>query len=466
MPLDLPKLGVDFEAWGHWWLPDKESDVVPGRLSSSGGNLELRLLGQFDGINVNRSPLAVPVIHGVAEAKVFTLWDAIQGQLSFQMPGTVEQRFEHMRVLVGRHVGEPATVRFASLRLAAANLGPWSSLPPIEFTWGAEDVEGAAFRVRANRSREIALPDHGLDITIDTSISTKNEEFCAYGFEVTPSIHVEVHSSRQLDEFMRLAESLRRVFTLLIGVEFVAERVSVDVKGAAKTERSLDIVVEHAPPEEVKPLHVSEVLAPFPILQEKAQQIFSRWFAEEPRIKDPVDLFMATVRHESLRTHVELTTLAQALETFDRNVNGSVLMTKGEFDPIKKALIDAIPKDAPDTIRGSIHDRLSHAYEFTFSQRIGRLLALFDETLLDLLGIDPSTFPAAVSKARNAFTHWSQDSAKPMLSGADLSNLTSKLKAFTRLVLLSHLGVPPGAIVERMIQNRYLYLPEWHKVQH
>ena len=90
----------------------------------------------------------------------------------------------------------------------------------------------------------------------------------------------------------------------------------------------------------------------------------------------------------------------------------------------------------------------------------------FSDELLKSLDVDRDTFPSEVSKARNEFTHWDAETKAPRLSGADLSNLVSKLKAFTRLVLLSHLGVPPSSVVKRMIENKYLYLPEWKKVEH
>ncbi|HEY8012052.1 MAG TPA: HEPN domain-containing protein [Rudaea sp.] len=466
MANDLPKLGADFELWGHWWLPEHESNQVTGCLSSRGGNLELKLLGKFDAIDINRRHLSVPIIHGVGDTKTFTLWNAIQGQFGFRAPGTVEQRFEGMRVLTGRFLPERSSVQFTGLSLHAANLGPWSNLQPVDSSFSAENPLDLSYRLVANRSREMALPDCGLVLTIGASFSSRNEEFSSYGFNVFPSLHVGFLAPQLFEGVMKWAGSLQRIFSLLIGTELIAEKASVEIDGGKKLDNVLGLLFEHAPPENQKTLSVYEVLAPFSTLQDKAPNVFARWFSEEPRIKDAVDLFLGTTRQRSLSTHMELTTLAQALETFHRNVHGGGYMTRKEYRPIEKMIIDSIPQNMDAGISDSIKERLRHAYEFTFRARLEMLLTKFSDELLKSLDVDRGTFPSEVSKARNEFTHWDAETNAPRLSGADLSNLVSKLKAFTRLVLLSHLGVPLGSVVQRMIENKYLYLPEWKKIEH
>jgi hypothetical protein len=466
MANDLPKLGADFEIWGHWWLPAHESDQVCGCLTSRGGNLELKLLGKFDAINVNRMHASVPVIHGVGDAKMFTLWNAIQGQPGFKVPGTVEQRFQSMRILVGRHLSERSEVRFTALSLHASNLGPWSNLRPVEYSLSAEDPSDISYRLAKNRSREIALPNFGMTLKIVTLWSTRNKEFASYGFDVMPSLRAEFSSPMLFDDVIKRLGSLQRIFSLLVGMELVAEKAAVEIDGGKSFDNTLGLLVEYAPPEDEKILPVHEVLAPFPILQDGASDFFSRWFDEELRLKDPTDLLIRTIRRTTLQTPIELTSLAQALETFHRNVHGEGFLTAKEYKPIKKVIMDWVRQNASEELSDSISERIGHANEHTFQARLRMLLGKFSNELLESLGIDRKTFPSAVSKARNEFTHWDAKTSDARSIDADLGNLVSKLKAFTRLVLLSHLGVSPDVVVKRITENRHRYLPEWIEIKH
>jgi len=86
----LPLLGDDFEIWGHWWLPDDPDNKLAGRLTSKFGMLELKLLQPFPAINAHDRDAVAPVIHGVGDTKLFTIWDAIQSGCSIQAPGTTQ----------------------------------------------------------------------------------------------------------------------------------------------------------------------------------------------------------------------------------------------------------------------------------------------------------------------------------------------------------------------------------------
>jgi len=466
MANDLPKLGADFEIWGHWWLPAYKSDQVTGCLTSRGGNLQLKLLGQFNAIDVNHLHLSVPVIHGVADGKLFTLWNAIQGSFGFKAPGTIEQHFQSMRILAGGHLSERSKVRFTALSLYASNLGPWSNLRPVDYSFSAEDPSDISYRMAKNRSTEIVLSNFGMTLKIGTSWSTRNKEFDSYGFDVLPSLRAEFSSPELFDDVIERLGSLQRIFSLLVGMELVAEKATVEIDGGRKLDNIFGLLVEHAPPEDEEILPVYKVLAPFPILKDRASEIFSHWFDEESRLKDATDLLIRTIRRTGLPTPIELTSLAQALETFHRNIHGEGFMTAKEYKPIKKAIMDWVSKNMSEELSNSISERIGHANEHTFQARMRMLLGKFSDELLKALGIDRNTFPSAVSKARNEFTHWDAKTSDARSVGADLSNLVSKLKAFTRLVLLSHLGVSPDTVVKRMTENMHLYLPEWVKINH
>jgi len=417
----LPILGSNFQFWGHWWLPEHPNDQNVGCLSCSGGNLRLKLLGKFDAINPNKLHATVPVIFGVADGKMFTLWNSIQLQFGLRLPGTIQQHFGHMRILSGAHLLNKNDAQFSGLTVYAANLGPWSGIRPVEPLISTGDSLEISYRMAPIRSREIDLTDHGLALKIGSLVSTNDKEYKRYGFDVSPAISLEFNSPRLFDEAIKQSGSLQRVLSLLIGTELIAEASTIEIDGGKTFDTRIGLLFEDAPPDDNEPLGSFEILVPLNEISDIAEEVFSSWFREEARIRDAVDLYIGTMRQRALPTPTEMTSLAQALETFHRNVHNE----------------------------GTI----------SFQSRVKELVAGFDRTLVASFGIGDS-FPKDVVDARNYFTHWNPKTLKTKLSGADLSNLVSKLKAFTRLVLLSHIGVPPNVIVRRTLESKHLYLPE------
>lgn len=424
------------------------------------------LLGQFKTLDVNRILLPVPVIHGVGGAKSITLWNAIQDQFGFAVPGTVEQHFSHMRILEGRLLADRRNVQFTGLNIYAANFGPWSSAEPIRWRFTAEDPNDFSYHMTRDRTREIDMPGDDLTLMASAMISTRNEAFSRYGFDVFPNLHIDLQTPKEFDDAMSTVRSMRRVFSLLIGIELVPERIVLEVDGGKKLENIVNVLFEHPPTEYQAPMPTHEVLVPFPHIEQKVQEIFHKWVRDEARIKDAVDLFIATVREDRLARHVELTTLAQSLETFHRNVYGGGYMEKEAYEPFREMMVKSIPEQFERSHHDALKKRIQYGYEFSFRTRLKQLAGRFSDEHLNALGIEKKKFPDEVTDARNTFTHWDSETGKPRLTGADLSNLITKLKAFTRLVLLSHLGISADTVVQRMVQNKYLYLPESKNVDH
>lgn len=456
----LPNLGEDFEVWGHWWLPEHEDKKVTGCLSCTNGGIQLRLLGHFSSININKFLEKVPVIHGVGDTTFFTLWNSVQGQPGFRSPGTFEQIFEGMRVLAGTLLPDRSQVSFTAISMHFANIGPWSNLRPVVYSFTAEKPYQIAFSLPEERSRDVSLGGDGEKLSFSSRWTTRNEEFQTYGFDVSPYVKVEKPQGINFEELLTQAAMWQKFFSLMIGEEVITDYTLVEIEGGKKMEHVLDLRFDHMPPVAHKPLHVRQVLVPYDAIKDRVEEIFTAWRQELPKIKDAVDLFLGTIRRRPLPSPTELTSLAQALETFHRNVHGGNYMEVDEYEPIREQLVDAIPTELEKGHRDALRARIKYGYQISFRKRIDQLMRSFDKSLIESLGIDTRTFVDVVVDARNNFTHWDAGAKEARLDGADLSNLVSKLKAFTRLVLLSHIGVPPALVVQRILENKHLYLEE------
>jgi len=459
----LPLLGDDFEIWGHWWLPEDPEHKQAGKLTSRFGALELTLLQSFPTISINDRDSIVPVIHGVGDTKLFTLWDAVQSSFPIQFPGTIQQSFRYMRVLVGGHLGERSKTTFTGVTLYGANIGPWSGVRSVDqqLTFPEGKLPTIEYRLSENRSKEFTLPAVGLKMTVGGGYETIDEEYRSYGFKVFPSISVSCDDGLTFLRARNLWQSLSNFLSLSTGAEFITERFSLEVNGGKEHSDFFELRVDHPPQEETNMLKAWEVLTPLSELGDKEVQVFEQWFSKNTEVRDSVDLLIGNLRRRKLPNHVQLSTLCQALESFHRTTIGGGYLSKADYKPINKQLSELVPQDIPLELQTAIKDRLRYAYEFSLRTRLGQLVDQLDEEILKKLAIEKDQFVSDVCKARNDFTHWDKSDAKSKGDNANLLNIISKLNLFTRIVLLKHFGVDEKVIVRRALENKHLYFQEW-----
>lgn len=455
-------LGDDFEVWGYWWLPGQQEAALTGKLSSRYGRIELLLLGSFPSIDVNAFGLVVPIIHGVASAKEITILDAVQVQFSFKAPGTVEQRFQNMSAIFGGHLEEADSERITGFVIYADNIGPWSGISGVEASMAinGNSIVGMEYKLSTSKKQQYRLENNGALITVGPGISTRNEEYLSYGFDMSPSIDVQFDEHKNYEEVLQFCGILTNLLSLFVGVELTIGRLGLRL-GRGDESQVFDVHLDYPPPENTKVLESREVLVPLQALGDSCVHVFERWISEEPRIRDSIDLQIGTMRRRKLPVHVELTSLCQSLEAFHRNTVCGGYVSKKVFKPILTEFMEAVPIDIDTGLRKSIEDRLRYAYEFTLRTRLQQLLGGLSDDTHARLGIDDEGFSGAVVKARNDYTHWDESYGR-MDDGADLKNLVAKLNVISRIVLLKHIGVDESLVVSRVLDNSHRYLPRWY----
>ncbi|HKI52814.1 MAG TPA: HEPN domain-containing protein [Anaerolineales bacterium] len=462
----LPLLGDDFEIWGHWWLPNDPGHKIAGKLSSRFGRLELKLIQPLPSINPHDHDLPIPVIHGVGDTKLFTLWDSVQTGFAIEAPGTTQPIIRHMRVLVGGHLGARSETTFSGFSLYGANIGPWSGIKGVGQHITIPDDKPAIieYRMSEDRSQEVELSQAGLHMTISQSWESKDEEFRSYGFNMFPAIQVKCVGGASFQKIRGLWESLSNFISLVTGREFVTERITLEMNNGKSHDDTFELRVGHPPPEEDRMFKAWEVLAPLGGFGDQVVQIFEQWFSNSSDVRDSIDLLIGNLRRRELPLHVQISTLCQALESFHRTTVSGGYISKKEYKPINSALMTVIPKDIDEDLQKAIGDRLRYAYEYSLRTRLGQLVDQLEEDNLVQLGIEKEAFVSDVCKARNDFTHWDGTGSEDDDSEARLLNLSSKLKLFTQIILLKYFGIDEKLVVCRAMENRHIHFPEWESI--
>lgn len=457
------RLGESFEIWGQWWLPGKPEEVLAGRLRCYLGNLELMLLGHFSGIDFNKRGLVIDVIHGAGDAKAFTLWRAVQDQVSLSIPGGLKQSFHRMRILVGGHLPKEADCLFTSVAFDAPLIGPWMGAEPVkQELLDAENRIRTRFEMSEHRRREFGPTASGLTYLVGSNVATRAEAFVTYGFDTTPTIQITFPEPFDATSAVKRVESTAELLTLLIGQDVEPRAVRLHTP---EEKSGFEFLYEYRPPVEEKLVNIREVLVPLPRIADSFVAILNRWDEELPKIGDSVNLLSDVLDRASPQSHVQLLLLAQALEAFHRNVRGGQYMSPADYEPVEKALVDAIPATLDPSHRAALQSRIRFGTEFSLRKRLQNLLEPFSDDFLDRISVERKAFVGDVVDARNDYTHWIQERELARPRGAHLANLLSSLRAITQLVLLHHLGVPGDLAVSRMLDSPWIHLRRYQPIK-
>jgi hypothetical protein len=457
------KLGEPFEVWGHWWLPAFSDKPVAGKLSSYRGHLELKLLGTFDGVDVNHRGLVVPVIHGVADAKEFTLWRCVQDQFSFRFPGGVEQTFEKLRVIVGGHFPPDGESKFSAVAFDAQQIGPWMAQEPVkqDVTFSDQGLSQMSCAVNEDRARVCGPASDGVRYRFSSNIESRHEPFSTYGYDTTPGVYIEFPEPLPVAQTIERVERTVELLTLLVGEDVEPESIRLYVP----TEKSgFELLYEFRPPEKQKLIAAREVLAPLPKLGDAFIPMLDRWDVERARMGDTVNLLRDVLDRDAPASHVRMLLLAQALEAFHRSVIGGEYLSKEDYEPIRRILAEAIPPSVKSDHRAALESKIRYGNELSLRTRLKQLLGKVSDEGLARLQIDRKSFVRDVVDARNDFTHWQQERERARPNGAHLANLLSSLLALTQLLVLLHLGVDEGLVIGRMLETPWRYLRRYKPI--
>ena len=142
--------------------------------------------------------------------------------------------------------------------------------------------------------------------------------------------------------------------------------------------------------------------------------------------------------------------LAQALESWHRQISCEVAVEQAEFDELVNTLVQYCPQSRQRWLR----DRLLHANELSLRQRLTRLVRPFSRWFGNSKSRE--RFVRRVVATRNYRTHLTTELEQDAAKGDDLILLYGKLEALFRLLLLQEIGFRESVIDEIIEANQRL----------
>ena len=450
-----------FEHMGYWWLPIEPSEpisrkpetAIPGKLSfdpSTGGVLEL--LGILDteipyDFNEWKN---YEIIHGLVKGPntCVTLQGCYVQSISPNPHIFNETKLIVSCIYMGRAYlfDSIEDIVFENLSVGYTYLDDWMFQKNIETDMSFSDQEGLksySAKYTEPDPIEILLDDVKIKISPRfggnssiSEVSIRNE----YCLSITPN------QPMHFDKYFKFINfHLPNFLTLATG----HTNFPVNVSGL--------ISEDHRITPWPMLFSFEDVKGDLPIY-------LSNWIRKSESMQATYELFFKEKYRKIVVLDSEFLNLAQALEAYHTNVYGGVYLTKEEYEPVKAALIDAIPNFIETSHQDALKGRIEFGNQYSLRTRLNKVftevLSEHCDDLQKLVG-NPRDFIHRLVETRNYFTHRDGDPNESVLDDDELYEYCRKVRMLLRICFLKEMEFPPSEITRLLNNNQeYQFLTE------
>jgi hypothetical protein len=455
---DDPTLQEDFELGGRFWLPQTPKQPLHGTLRYTDGRVTLSLFGVFGSAPAGAITDDAEFILGSTERGPCTLWRSWRSQANTTIlgdevePYTSGSTWVANRLFMGAHFVDVDGMLLRESRFAFQELPAWLARRAFDV-----DFTGGVVSARYEFPEDIVAPLHSHDATlrIDAGLTQSGNVFEELTLKQPIEAAVELPEKKPRPyewHHDRLGE-LRALLGLLVGEPVMPTRF----RAITADRRPVTVFFSLTGEPSERTVHPAEMIFPYPRIADRFAEISERWFALQDDLSVVVSLFFGTLYTRGLPREFRFLALMQALETYHRRRHGGLYMPESGYEPVRDALIDAIPAGVEDSHRQALISRIKYGNEFALRRRLTDLLASLVGSC-DAVTDDPKAFVEAVVAERNYLTHYPPGEAEPM-SGLECVHMSMRLRAFVTLLLLAEVGLTgheAGEGVRRARWHRYV----------
>lgn len=450
---ELPK---DFDFVGDWTRATVDGDKpIPGTMKWLNRRAHLALHDSFTplrgdiyGDEVNE----YAVIHGTSlDSKLITMLNAssVGGSFNFGPAGIRQpEKIRSGLVLVGAHVTQATT--YSEMRVRIPGLERWRSRGVLEWV-RAHQTNGKPMTSILQLDE---LPDEVFEVpAIGARIGFRMEhlfsEMNAVEVRATTSgvIRFEPEEPKELDWYFEHVGSICTMLGFIAGTPMGPDLIRVKINGG---DVPLDVLVALRQDQLCPYGDSSKFFLSYAGLGAELGDVLRAWCSIYESFATPIQLAFSIFASEDLWMHVEFLSLMQALEGFHRAIGKGVYVSDEKFEPIRQALLDAIPDGIGRDHRQSIESRIRYANEISLSKRLNELAArLAPHVRQRVLGRDGKV-PRSWVDTRNYYTHWDESTRDNVLDGIDMHRASARLRLMLRSLYLDLIGIPADAVVKAL----------------
>lgn len=447
-------INESFQISGEWFLPDTTTQIA-GMLSWGSQKAYLHLNNSFTPLPkaFHADNQSYPVVHGITtDSQRITVLDAmsVQTGLNFGSAGLRQsEKLLSTCVVSGAHVLQ--NTLYSEMRFRIPGLQIWLSRSgvtqtfsektdnhPVTISYQIQGLAEETFRIPSIK----AILGWGIDRIFSGNLVTD------IAVKTSAALRVRPDEPKPLEWYLREVSKATTLLSFMAGSPMSPDHIDATL---AEGEYKAEILValresgycSHKNPAEFYMLRSA--------MDVDFAHVFNRWFEAYETIAMPSQLALSIFSSEKLWLHVEFLSLMQALEGFHRATMPGLYTTVLEYEKVRHALSNAIPKDVASDHRDALRKRIEYGNEISLRKRLNDLVQRLDLSLREIiLGYD-GTVPSSWVLTRNYYTHWDETSRESALDGLAMHQANVRLRQLLKTLYLDLVGIPQSAIAKTLL---------------
>jgi hypothetical protein len=455
MDLAEQSLSDDFRISGHWWLPAKPEERLPGTLSySRDAGVRLDLTGVFNsseldtvGFLAQPQSVRLELVLGVdADGQLFTLHRVDLLSLS----STSSFRVSYL--LGGRHFFPAEEIAFGSALIQYTHLEAWSC---YQFTRPGKSAAPDTFALEVPTSVATLFSTTEAGAAKELSLGAYTwQRFTLGTVEFKPNARFSIEFAKKADlrTVFAFGDDLGQLMTMLIGEPCYVRKLRLfDVDHTAVE------VFYHSIIRAERALHPLEMCFSLRDIGNLAPTLVKEWFSSLPLLEPVYDLLFGTLFGRDSFVRTKFLSLTQGLETFHRRTSGGSYTGPEDFEKLCGFLGAAVPAATPEPLRRRLLDSIKYANEYSLRKRVKEVLNGLGPATLQMLKIaDVAGTAELLVRTRNYLTHFDEESRTRLADDiVAMHNMNERLTALLFILTLKKLGLTEDAAARGILKRRF-----------
>lgn len=447
-------LNEDFETVGEWFLPDAPERKIHGTLTYKNGCTELHLSEPFNRLTGNLSTAdeqRYPLIYGYTrDSCAVTVLGGLRMGMSINFGSGGPRQSERILstvMVIGALV--PIDEVYPQVSFRVPGLHIWLSRPSVNHSFESTETEGGihCFRVQSVPPENVRVDAICAEISWWVGTTSSADPFGTINVSSSGWISIRPDTPQPLDWYFGISSKITTLISFLAGCPMPPDCISASL-GAPHLHASVMVGLRERAP--CKYRHFHEFFLPLGRMGRTLKDVLVRWFEECPRIWTPAQLAASIFGSKHLWLHVEFLSLMQALEGLHRSASDGTYMNADDYEPVKRAIIDAIPTNVAPDHKASLTARIRYGNQISLAKRLAELARRLPDPLLKLILDENGKVPRIWVDTRNYYTHWDDELRGNILNDKEMFYASVRMRHFLRALYLDLIGIPHQEIFAAM----------------
>ncbi|MGA2915832.1 MAG: HEPN domain-containing protein [Sedimentisphaerales bacterium] len=449
----------NFEYKGMWWLPENPERKVAGILSVQNRDIKLDLFDSLkrsnlrDYLSSGNEVFSPKIIQGITDnGKPCTLLNTFLANRNDNSSGVCNESYVVNFLLVGKLYNLTDEIKFSSVSINYTYLEEWLGYQPFKINYNEKPLT-AKFEPPVFFEFDIDSIDS--KITLSGDLITSIEHFTSFEWNYRAFIKVTPKDYMDYNWYLEIISSIGNLLTLLTGEPIYPKQIKacgsdIEIGAGQKTKEIIEFFYGLWGDKLPKTIHCNEMIAPLPILKERLNIIFQKWFEKSLLLKPTCDLFFSTFRTKTYQDAVFLN-LVQAIESYHRRKCSGIYVDKEEYAKYEKLMTEAIPHEMPKDLKESFRRRLRYGNEYALRKRIREIFSNVQKSMLELIANNTEKFIEKIVDTRNYLTHYDKElESRSITKGIDFYYANEKLWLLLIVLLLKELDIEDSIVADRI----------------